>query len=100
MLLLVVTVRVEFDQLLAVFFDGIDLIVYWNRIQSAEYIKTLAAVIMKPTIFDDHLRFFFRGFGLKEAQDDVGEYADHDPTVCYIKRGVATMWQHPRNGEA
>jgi hypothetical protein len=42
--------RVEFEQLLAVFFDGIDLVVYWNSIQSAEYIKTLAAVIMMPTI--------------------------------------------------
>jgi hypothetical protein len=34
--------RVEFDQLLAVFFDGIDLVVYWNSIQSAEYIKKLS----------------------------------------------------------
>ena len=42
--------RVEFDQLLAVFSHGIDLVVYWNSIQSAEYIKTLAAVIMMPTI--------------------------------------------------
>ena len=50
MLLPVISYRGEFDQLLAVFFDGIDLVVYWNSIQSAEYIKKVAAVIMMPTI--------------------------------------------------
>ena len=62
--------------------------------------KTWRCDIWLPTIVDSPLCFAFRDFGLKEAQGNVGEYSDHDATVCYVKCRIAASRQHPRNGEA